>query len=67
MVWRLCIAALRKFFTDGGLMLASALAFNLPLYFIPLSFLMISLLGCTVLDSEQAMNEVRSALKAFVP
>jgi len=28
---------------------------------------MISLLGYTVLDSEQAINEVRSALKAFLP
>ncbi len=66
-IWLLTVTALRKFFTDGGLMLASALAFNLLLYFIPLSFLMISLLGYTVLDSEQAMNEVRSALKAFLP
>lgn len=66
-IWLLTVTALRKFFTDGGLMLASALAFNLLLYFIPLSFLMISLLGYTLLDSEQALNEVQSALKAFLP
>jgi len=65
--WLLCITAMRRFFTDGGLFLASALAFNLLLYFIPLSFLMISLLGYTVLDSEQAISEVQSALKAFLP
>ena len=65
--WRVLAIALRKFFADNGLFLASALAFNLLLYFIPLSLLMISLLGYTVLDSEQAMNEVQSALRAFLP
>jgi len=63
----LCATGLRKFLADNGLFLASALAFNLLLYFIPLSLLMISLLGYTVLDSEQAMNEVQSALRAFLP
>ncbi len=63
----LCATVLRKFFTDDGLFLASALAFNLLLYFIPLSLLMISLLGYTVLDSERAMHEVQSVLKAFLP
>ncbi len=67
LVWRVCVTALCKFFADNGWFLASALAFNLLLYFIPLSLLMISLLGYTVLDSEQAMNEVQSALKAFLP
>jgi len=66
-LWRLCATALRKFFADDGLFLASALAFNLLLYFIPLSLLMISLLGYTVLDSERAMQEVQSVLKAFLP
>jgi membrane protein len=66
-VWLLWAATLRKFFADNGLFLASALAFNLLLYFIPLSLLMISLLGYTVLDSERAMHEVQSVLKAFLP
>lgn len=66
-VWRVCVTALRRFFADNGLFLASALAFNLLLYFIPLSLLMISLLGYTVLNSEQAMNEVQATLKAFLP
>ena len=65
--WLLFVTALRKFYADNGLFLASALAFNLLLYIIPLSLLMISLLGYTVLDSERAMNEVQSALKAFLP
>lgn len=66
-VWLHCAKALRKFIADGGLFLASALAFNLLLYFIPVSLLMISLLGHTVLDSERAMHEVQSVLKAFLP
>ena len=66
-VGSLCATVLRKILADNGLFLASALAFNLLLYFIPLSLLMISLLGYTVLDSEQAMNEVQSTLKAFLP
>lgn len=56
-----------KFLTDNGFFLASALAFNLLLYFVPLSLLMVSLLGYTVLDSERAMNEVQSVLRAFLP
>lgn len=66
-VWRLFRQVADKFVTDNGWILSSALAFNLLLYFIPLSLLMISLLGYTVLDSERAMNEVQSALKSFLP
>lgn len=65
--WLLFATAFRKFIADNGWFLASALAFNLLLYFIPLSLLMISILGYTVLDSERAMNEVQSALRAFLP
>ena len=65
--WSILRAALSRFFVDNGLFLASALAFNLLLYFVPLSLLMISLLGYTVLDSEQAVQEVLAVLKAFLP
>ena len=61
------VAVVRKFFADNGLILSSALAFNLLLYFIPLSLLMVSLLGYTVLDSERAMREVQSVLLASLP
>ena len=66
-VWFIFQAVVRKFFADNGLFLASALAFNLLLYFIPLSLLMVSVLGYTVLDSERVMNEVQSVLRAFLP
>lgn len=65
--WRLLRTVAGKFGEDNGWILASALAFNLLLYFIPLSLLMISVLGYTVLDSERAMYEVQSALKSFLP
>lgn len=65
--WRLLRVVAGKFVADNGWILSSALAFNLLLYFIPLSLLMISLLGYTVLDSERAMQEVQSALKSFLP
>lgn len=65
--WRLLRVVAGKFVEDNGWILASAMAFNLLLYFIPLSLLMISLLGYTVLDSERAMHEVQSALKSFLP
>ena len=49
--WSILGTALREFFVDEGLFLASALAFNLLLYFVPFSLLMVSLLGYTMLDS----------------
>ena len=66
-LWFIINAVGQKFAADNGFFLSSALAFNLLLYFIPLSLLMISLLGYTVLDSEHAMREVQSVLQAFLP
>lgn len=65
--WGFFRSVVEKFLADNGFFLASALAFNLLLYFVPLSLLMVSMLGYTVLDSERAMNEVRSVLRAFLP
>lgn len=65
--WTFLRIVLQKFMADHGWILSSALAFNLLLYFIPLSLMMISLLGYTVLDSDRAMHEVQSMLEAFLP
>ncbi len=65
--WDFSRSVMGKFLEDNGFFLTSALAFNLLLYFVPLSLLMVSLLGYTVVDSERAMNEVRSVLRAFLP
>ncbi len=65
--WLILHTAFHTFIEDKGLFLAGALAFNLLLYLFPLLLLMVSLLGYTVLDSDRAMNEVQSILKAFLP
>ncbi|GKS66036.1 RNAse BN [Nitrospira sp.] len=65
--WAFLHSIVEKFLADNGFFFTSALAFNLLLYFVPLSLLMISLLGYTVVDSERAMNEVQSVLRAFLP
>ncbi|HEU4506132.1 MAG TPA: YihY/virulence factor BrkB family protein, partial [Nitrospira sp.] len=59
--------ALVKFGRDNGLFLAGGLAFSLLLYSVPLTLIMISLLGYTVLESDQAMEEVQSVLRRFLP
>lgn len=65
--WEIPRGALHAFFDHNGLFLASALAFNLLLYFVPLSLLMVSLLGYTIFDSERALEEVEAVLRAFLP
>jgi membrane protein len=55
------------FFQDNGFFLATGLAFNLLLYFLPLIMLMISVLAYTVLESERAMVEVQSVVRQFLP
>lgn len=65
--WAILKTVARKFVSDNGFFLSSALAFNLLLYFVPFSLLLVALLGYTVLDSERAVSEVQSALRAFLP
>ena len=65
--WGFLQSVTEKFLADNGFFLTSALAFNLLLYFVPLSLLMVSLLGYTVVDSERARNEVQSVMRAFLP
>lgn len=65
--WKMTRALIQKFGRDNGLFLASGLAFSLLLYVIPLALLMISILGYTVLESEQAMEEVQSVIRQFLP
>ncbi len=65
--WRQVREVLVKFGSDNGLFLASGLAFNLLLYSIPLTLIMISILGYTVLESAQAMEEVQSVIRQLLP
>lgn len=65
--WTIVRTMVSKFSRDNGLFLASGLAFSLLLYVIPLALLMISILGYTVLESKQAMEEVQSVIRQFLP
>jgi membrane protein len=65
--WAVVRAMTGKFTEDNALFLASGLAFSLLLYVIPLALLMISVLGYTVLESQQAMEEVQSVIRQFLP
>ncbi len=67
LAWRLAVEVLLKFGRDNGLFLAGGLAFSLVLYSIPLTLVMISMLGYTLLESKQAMEEVQSVLQQFFP
>lgn len=55
------------FYHDSGYFLAMGLAFNLLLYFVPLTLLLISALGYTVLESQRAAVEVQSIVRQFLP
>ena len=65
--WIIAKKAVRKFFADNGVLLASALAFDLLLYSIPLSLLLISALGYTVVGSERALSEVSTVVERLLP
>ncbi|CAI4031494.1 Ribonuclease BN [Nitrospira tepida] len=67
LAWRMAREVMLKFSRDHGLFLASGLAFSLLLYAIPLALIMISALGYTVLESQQAMQEVQSVIRQFLP
>jgi membrane protein len=67
LVWVVLKNTGRNFFQDNGLFLAMGLAYNLLLYFIPLTLLLISVLGYTVFDSERAMMAVQSVVRQFLP
>ena len=65
--WIIAKKAVRKFFADNGVLLASALAFDLLLYSIPLSLLLISAMGYTVVGSERALSEVSTVVERLLP
>jgi len=56
-----------KFFDDHGPFLASGLSFDLVLYCLPLPFIFVSVLGYTVVGSEQAMAWTQDTIKDLLP
>lgn len=67
LAWLVLRRTIAQFGRDNGLFLASGLAFSLLLYSIPMALIMISALGYTVLGSDQAMEEVGSVIRRFLP
>ena len=65
--WIIAKKAIGKFFADNGVLLASALAFDLLLYSIPLSLLLISALGYTVVGSELALSQASAVVEGLLP
>jgi membrane protein len=57
----------RKFISDNGLFLASGLAFDLLLYSIPISLLIVSILGYTLAGSERAIAGLKEILQQLLP
>ncbi|UCE63747.1 MAG: YihY/virulence factor BrkB family protein [Nitrospirota bacterium] len=65
--WAIVKETVRKFFADNGLFLASGLSFDLLLYCMPLSLLLVSGLGYTLVGSDQAVAWVHETLQNFLP
>ena len=65
--WCVVKETVRKFFKDNGLFLASGLSFDLLLYCMPLSLLLVSGLGYTLVESDQALEWVHEGLQNFLP
>lgn len=65
--WRILKTTARKITQDNDLFLASGLAFELLVYFIPLSLLAVSVLGFILAGSGEAMAGLKEMLGRFLP
>lgn len=65
--WLVLKRTITKFFEDNGPFLASGLAFDLLLYCIPLSLLIVSLVAYGLASSERALAEVHAVLQQLLP
>jgi membrane protein len=65
--WHVVKEVARKFYAANGAFLASGLAFDLLLYCVPLSLLLVSALGYTLYGSDQALVEVQAVLQQLLP
>jgi membrane protein len=65
--WHVVTEVTRKFYATNGAFLASGLAFDLLLYCVPLSLLLVSALGYTVYGSDRALAEVQTVLQQLLP
>jgi membrane protein len=66
-LWRILKRASIKFFDDNGPLLASGLAFDLLLFCIPFSFLVVSALGYAIGSSDRALEMLQGPLQELLP
>ena len=65
--WLILKRTIVKFFDDNGLFLASGLAFDLLLFCIPFSLLIVSALGYAMGSSERALEAIQGVLQELLP
>lgn len=65
--WLVLKRTIVKFFDDNGLFLASGLAFDLLLFCIPFSLLIVSALGYAMGNSERALEAIQGVLQELLP
>lgn len=65
--WLILKRTIVKFFDDNGLFLASGLAFDLLLFCIPFSLLIVSALGYAMGNSERAIEALQAVLQELLP
>lgn len=66
-LWRILKRTSVKFFDDGGPFLASGLAFDLLLFSVPFSLLIVSALGYALGSSARALEMLQAVLQELVP
>jgi membrane protein len=67
LLWRVLRRSTIKFFDDSGPLLASGLAFDVLLFCVPFSFLVVSGLGYAVGSSDRALEMIQGALHELLP
>ncbi len=65
--WLVLKRTVLKFFEDNGLFLASGLAFDLLLFCIPFSLLVVSAMGYALGSPERALDMLQAVLQELVP
>tara|TARA_B100000315_G_scaffold252008_2_gene287878 strand:- start:556 stop:1401 length:846 start_codon:yes stop_codon:yes gene_type:complete len=67
LLWKTFKRTIQAFFTGNGLFMASGLAFNLLLYCMPLSLLLISVGGYTVVGSDRTIEWINESWETLMP
>jgi len=63
----LLLDALRKFYKDHGFFLSSSITFNLLICFVPLTLLLLALVGTYLYSDREILNHIRHYVESAVP